>query len=107
MEFRSACRRRQSLLSIWLLTLKNATAEEINAALENAANNGLRGILAFCNKPLVSSDFRGDSASSIVDGLSTAALEGKMGKVIAWYDNEWGYSCRIGDLAALIAERGL
>jgi glyceraldehyde 3-phosphate dehydrogenase (phosphorylating) len=86
---------------------KPASAEEINAALENAANNGLRGILAFCNKPLVSTDFRGESASSIVDGLSTAALEGKMAKVIAWYDNEWGYSCRVGDLAALIAERGL
>jgi glyceraldehyde 3-phosphate dehydrogenase (phosphorylating) len=84
---------------------KSATAEEINATLENAANNGLRGILAFCDKPLVSSDFRGDSASSIVDGLSTAALEGKMAKVIAWYDNEWGYSCRVGDLAALIAEK--
>ena len=77
---------------------KSATREEINAALENAANNGLRGILSFCNKPLVSSDFRGDSASSI-------ELEGKMAKVIAWYDNEWGYCCRVGDLAALIAER--
>jgi glyceraldehyde 3-phosphate dehydrogenase len=86
---------------------KSATAEEINAAVKNAADNGLRGILAFCNQPLVSSDFRGDSTSSIVDGLSTATLEGKMAKVIAWYDNEWGYSCRVGDLATLTAQRGL
>jgi glyceraldehyde 3-phosphate dehydrogenase (phosphorylating) len=56
---------------------------------------------------LVSSDFRGNAASSIVDGLSTVVLEGKMAKVLAWYDNEWGYSCRVGDLARLMATKGL
>ena len=84
---------------------KSATAERVNAALKEAANNGLKGILAYCDKPLVSSDFRGDAASSIVDALSTSVIEGKMVKVLAWYDNEWGYSCRVGDLAALMAQK--
>ncbi|MGE5307071.1 MAG: type I glyceraldehyde-3-phosphate dehydrogenase [Alphaproteobacteria bacterium] len=83
---------------------KSAATEEINAALKEAANSRLKGILAYCDKPLVSSDFRGHTASSIVDALSTSALEGKMAKVLAWYDNEWGYSCRVGDLAALMAQ---
>jgi len=84
---------------------KSATAEHVNAVLKEAANNGLKGILAYCDKPLVSSDFRGDAASSIVDALSTSVIEGKMVKVLAWYDNEWGYSCRVGDLAALMAKK--
>ncbi|MGH7826197.1 MAG: type I glyceraldehyde-3-phosphate dehydrogenase [Candidatus Binatia bacterium] len=82
---------------------KSASVETINDALRAAAENGLNGILAYSEEPLVSSDFRGNPASSIVDGLSTVALEGKMVKVLAWYDNEWGYSCRVGDLAAMIA----
>jgi len=84
-----------------------ATPEQINAALKNAAEHRLKGILAFCSEPLVSSDFRGNSASSIVDGLSTVVLEGMIAKIIAWYDNEWGYSCRVADLATLMAEQGL
>ncbi|HZD40474.1 MAG TPA: type I glyceraldehyde-3-phosphate dehydrogenase [Terriglobales bacterium] len=84
---------------------KSASTEEVNAALQEAADHSLNGILAYCDKPLVSSDFRGHTASSIVDALSTCALEGKMAKVIAWYDNEWGYCCRVGDLAALMAEK--
>ena len=67
----------------------------------------MNGILAFCDEPLVSSDFRGNSASSIVDGLSTVVLEGKMAKVLSWYDNEWGYSCRVADLAKLLVTKGL
>lgn len=86
---------------------KSASAEDLNAALKNAADGKLSGILAYCDEPLVSSDFRGNSASSIVDGLSTVVLEGKMVKVLSWYDNEWGYSCRVGDLAALMAEKGV
>jgi len=86
---------------------KSVSVEEINGALAKAAAEAMRGILAYCDEPLVSSDFRGHSASSIVDGLSTVALEGKMVKVLAWYDNEWGYSCRVGDLATLMAEREL
>jgi glyceraldehyde 3-phosphate dehydrogenase len=82
---------------------KSASVETVNGALREAAENGLNGILAYSDEPLVSSDFRGHSASSIVDGLSTVVLEGKMAKVLAWYDNEWGYSCRVGDLAAFMA----
>jgi glyceraldehyde 3-phosphate dehydrogenase len=84
-----------------------ATVEAINDALRQAADDKMKGILAYCDEPLVSTDFRGNSASSIVDGLSTVVLEGKMAKVLSWYDNEWGYSCRVGDLAKLMAEKGL
>jgi glyceraldehyde 3-phosphate dehydrogenase len=86
---------------------KTVSAEDLNDALKKAADGKLQGILAYSDEPLVSSDFRGNSASSIVDGLSTVVLEGKMAKVISWYDNEWGYSCRVGDLATLMAEREL
>jgi glyceraldehyde 3-phosphate dehydrogenase len=86
---------------------QSASAETLNQALKQAAEGKLKGILAYCNEPLVSSDFRGNPASSIVDGLSTVVLEGKMAKVLSWYDNEWGYSCRVGDLATLMAEKEL
>jgi glyceraldehyde 3-phosphate dehydrogenase len=86
---------------------KLTSAEEINKALEKAAEGKMQGILGYTDEPLVSSDFRGNPASSIVDGLSTVVLEGKMVKVLSWYDNEWGYSCRVGDLAKLMAEKGL
>lgn len=81
-----------------------ATAEEINREIKKAAEGHLKGIMAYCDKPLVSSDFRGHPASAIVDALSTVVLEGKMAKVLAWYDNEWGYSCRVADLAAFMAK---
>ena len=84
-----------------VVDLKQATSpDEINRSLKKAAEGKLQGIMAYTDKPLVSSDFRGNPASSIVDGLSTVVLDGKMAKVLAWYDNEWGYSCRVGDLAA-------
>ena len=86
---------------------KSASAEEINRALKETAENGMKGILSYSDEPLVSTDFRGNPASSIVDGLSTVVLEGNMVKVLSWYDNEWGYSCRVGDLAKMIAEKGL
>ena len=86
---------------------KAASTEAINDALKQSADGKMHGILAFCDEPLVSSDFRGNSASSIVDGLSTVVLEGKMAKVLSWYDNEWGYSCRVADLAKLLATKGL
>ena len=85
---------------------KSATVETVNNALKRSADDGMNGILAYCDEPLVSSDFRGNPASSIVDGLSTVVLDGKMAKIISWYDNEWGYSCRVGDLATLVAEKG-
>jgi glyceraldehyde 3-phosphate dehydrogenase len=86
---------------------KPATVEAINAALKKAADGKMNGILVYCDEPLVSSDFRGNPASSIVDGLSTVVLDGKMAKVLSWYDNEWGYSCRVADLANLMVEKGL
>jgi glyceraldehyde 3-phosphate dehydrogenase len=86
---------------------QSASAEEINAALKESAEGKMRGVLGYSDEPLVSTDFRGNSASSIVDGLSTVVLEGKMAKVLSWYDNEWGYSCRVGDLAKLMADKGL
>ena len=86
---------------------KSVSVEDLNNALREAAEGKMNGILAYSDEPLVSSDFRGNSASSIVDGLSTVVLEGSMAKVLSWYDNEWGYSCRVGDLATLMAEKGL
>jgi len=86
---------------------KPATAEALNSSFKTAANGPLNGILSYCDEPLVSSDFRGNPASSIVDALSTVVMEGKMAKVLSWYDNEWGYSCRVGDLATFMAEREL
>jgi len=82
-----------------------ATREAINDAFKQAAAGSLKGILAYTDEPLVSSDFRGDDHSAIVDGLSTQALGDHLVKVLAWYDNEWGYSCRIADLAQFIAQR--
>ena len=86
---------------------KSATTQAINESLKSAADGPLKDILNYCDEPLVSSDFRGNPASSIVDALSTVVLEGKMAKVLSWYDNEWGYSCRVGDLAKFMAEKDL
>jgi glyceraldehyde 3-phosphate dehydrogenase len=86
---------------------KSASVDDVNNELKRSAEGKLSGILEYCDEPLVSSDFRGNSASSIVDALSTVLLEGKMAKVLSWYDNEWGYSCRVGDLATLMAAKGL
>jgi len=86
---------------------KPATAEEVNAAFKKAAEGPMKGILAYSEEELVSIDFKGNNASSIVDALNTLAIGGNMVKVIAWYDNEWGYSCRLADLAAFVARKGL
>jgi glyceraldehyde 3-phosphate dehydrogenase len=86
---------------------KKVTVEQVNKAFQTAAEGPLAGILEFCREPLVSSDFIGNPASSIVDALSTMVLADNMVKVIAWYDNEWGYSCRLADLATYIADKGL
>jgi glyceraldehyde 3-phosphate dehydrogenase len=85
---------------------KEATREAVNDAFKEAAAGSLKGILGFSDEPLVSTDFRGDSRSSIIDGLSTMVTGSTMVKVIAWYDNEWGYSCRVADLADFIAQKG-
>ena len=86
---------------------REVTIEEVNSALQAAAEGPLKGILEFCNEPLVSIDFKGNPASSIVDGLSTVVIGGNMVKVLSWYDNEWGYSCRTADMAAYMARKGL
>jgi glyceraldehyde 3-phosphate dehydrogenase len=81
------------------------TVEEINDAFRAAAAGPLDGILGVSDEPLVSSDFRGDSRSSIIDAASTMVLGGTMVKVISWYDNEWGYSCRVADIIGFVAQR--
>src|SRR5256885_578653 len=85
---------------------KEATKESVNDAYKEAAAGSLNGILGVTEEPLVSMDFSGDPRSSIIDGLSTMVTGGNMVKVIAWYDNEWGYSCRCADLANFIAQKG-
>ncbi|MGZ6338890.1 MAG: type I glyceraldehyde-3-phosphate dehydrogenase [Candidatus Limnocylindrales bacterium] len=84
---------------------KETTVEELNAAFRAAAAGPMQGILGVSDEPLVSTDFRGDTRSSIIDAACTMALGGNFVKVIAWYDNEWGYSCRVADLLKLIAEK--
>ncbi|MDR7079968.1 glyceraldehyde 3-phosphate dehydrogenase [Neobacillus niacini] len=86
---------------------KNVTAEEINAAMKAAAEGPLKGILAYSELPLVSTDYNGATVSSTVDGLSTMVLEDNMVKVLSWYDNEVGYSSRVVDLIGYIAQKGL
>jgi glyceraldehyde 3-phosphate dehydrogenase len=84
---------------------KEVTAEEINTALKKAANGPMKGILQYSEDPLVSSDLNGNAHSSIVDATLTMVLEGRMAKVLAWYDNEWGYSSRLRDLILYIIKR--
>jgi glyceraldehyde 3-phosphate dehydrogenase len=83
---------------------KAATVESINKAFKDASEGSLKGILGYTDEPLVSMDFKGDSRSSIIDGQSTMVIEGTMAKIVTWYDNEWGYSCRTADLAAKMAQ---
>ena len=85
---------------------EEAGVEELNAEFKAAADGPLQGIMAYTDEPLVSMDLRGDPHSTIVSGRDTLVV-GNMVKVIAWYDNEWGYSCRVGDLAAFIASKGV
>jgi glyceraldehyde 3-phosphate dehydrogenase len=86
---------------------KEVTADEVNAAFKTAAAGPMKGILGYSEEPLVSMDYKGDPRSSIVDGLSTMVIGGNLVKVVAWYDNEWGYSVRVVDLAKLMADKGL
>jgi len=86
---------------------REVNVEHINQSFKAAAEGPLAGILEYCQEPLVSSDFKGNPASSIFDALSTIVIEGNLVKVLAWYDNEWGYSCRLADLASYVAGKGL
>ena len=84
---------------------RETSVDELNAAFRAAAAGPMKGILGVSDEPLVSTDFRGDTRSSIIDSACTMVLGGNFVKVIAWYDNEWGYSCRVADLVKIIAER--
>jgi glyceraldehyde 3-phosphate dehydrogenase len=96
-----------SLVDFVVQLEKATTTDDLRAALKTAADGPLKGILGFSDLPLVSSDFKADSRSSIVDGEYTFVQGGDMAKILAWYDNEWGYSCRVSDLVAFMAEKGL
>lgn len=96
-----------SIVDFVVRTTKPVTKELINETFKAAAETeALSGILGYSEEPLVSSDYRGDSRSSIVDALSTTVQGDHLAKVVSWYDNEWGYSCRVADLIALVAEAG-
>src|SRR3954468_10571103 len=96
-----------SLVDVVMNVEKETTTEEVNQVLKDAANEELRGILAFSEEPLVSIDFRGNPNSSIVDAENTKVIGGTCIKILSWYDNEWGYSCRVRDLVKFIAAKGL
>ena len=86
---------------------RKVTVEEVNSAFKEAAQGPLKGILEYADEPLVSSDFIGNTHSCLYDSLATMVMDGDMVKVLGWYDNEWGYSCRTADLAAFLVDRGL
>jgi glyceraldehyde 3-phosphate dehydrogenase len=96
-----------SVVDLVVETAKEVTAEQVNSAFKAAAAGPMKGILVYCDEELVSIDFKGNPASSIIDSLNTMVIGGNMVKVLAWYDNEWGYSCRLADLAAFVAKKGL
>jgi glyceraldehyde 3-phosphate dehydrogenase (phosphorylating) len=96
-----------SVVDLVVLTSKNTTAEEVNKALEDSANGPLKGILAYTEDPVVSTDMLHNPNSSIVDAGMTKVLDGNLVHVIAWYDNEWGYSMRVVDLIEFLAKKGL
>lgn len=94
-----------SLNDLTVIVGKDVTAEEVNGLFRTAADGPMKGILQYTDLPLVSADFRGNSHSAIVDGPSTRVMDRRLVKVLSWYDNEWGYSCRVRDLVYYIAER--
>ena len=94
-----------SIIDFVAVTTKPVTVETANAALRAAGEGAMAGLLGYSEEELVSMDFKGDERSSIIDALSTMVAGDNLLKVIAWYDNEWGYSCRVADLALYVAER--
>ncbi len=96
-----------SLVDLVGVFKRDVTAEEINAAFKKYSEGAMKGILGYTEEELVSMDFKGDPRSSIVDGKLTMVIGGNLFKVMAWYDNEWGYSCRVADLAQFVASKGL
>ena len=96
-----------SLVDVVMEVQKDTSTEEVNRALKDAANEELRGILSFSEEPLVSIDFKRNSNSSIVDAEYTKVINKRLVKVLSWYDNEWGYSCRVRDLIKYVASKGI
>jgi glyceraldehyde 3-phosphate dehydrogenase len=96
-----------SVVDFVAITSRPTSAEEINAAFKSAAEGKMKGILAYTEDPVVSSDMLHNSNSSIIDAQMTKVLDGNLAKVVSWYDNEWGYSCRVVDLIAFLAQKGL
>jgi len=96
-----------SVVDIVIETVKPVTAEAVNAALKAASEGEMKGILGYCEEPLVSMDYKEDARSSIIDALSTMVMGDNMVKILSWYDNEWGYSNRVVDLVSLMVEKGL
>ncbi|PKB70794.1 MAG: type I glyceraldehyde-3-phosphate dehydrogenase [SAR202 cluster bacterium Io17-Chloro-G6] len=96
-----------SITDFTAMVSQDVTVEDINEAYQAASDGKMKGIMEYSDEPLVSSDFKGNPHSCIIDGLSTIVMEKRMVKVMGWYDNEWGYSCRTADLAALMAEKGI
>ncbi|MCC7157389.1 MAG: type I glyceraldehyde-3-phosphate dehydrogenase [Bryobacterales bacterium] len=96
-----------SVVDLVAVLQKPATAEEINSALKAAADGPLKGILAYTEDPVVSTDMMRNPNSSIIDGLMTKVIGGNLAKVVSWYDNEWGYSCRVVDLVVFMGKKGL
>jgi glyceraldehyde 3-phosphate dehydrogenase len=96
-----------SVVDLVVVLKKDATTQEVNAALEKAANGELKGILAYTSDPVVSTDMLHNSNSSIVDSDLTKVIGGNLAKVVSWYDNEWGYSCRVVDLIDFLGKKGL
>jgi glyceraldehyde 3-phosphate dehydrogenase len=96
-----------SIVELVALTEKETTKDDLNALLKSTSEGAMKGILGFTMDPVVSMDMKGDERSSIVDGQSTNVVGGNLVKVAAWYDNEWGYACRISDLCSYLVSRGL
>ena len=96
-----------SITDFTAMVSQDVTVEDINEAYQAASDGKMKGIMEYSDEPLVSSYFKGNPHSCIIDGLSTIVMEKRMVKVMGWYDNEWGYSCRTADLAALMAEKGI
>jgi glyceraldehyde 3-phosphate dehydrogenase len=94
-----------SIIDFVAVTSQPVTTESVNQALREAADGPMKGLLGYTEEPLVSMDFKGDERSSIIDGASTMVTGDNLVKVVAWYDNEWGYSCRVADLAKYMADR--
>jgi glyceraldehyde 3-phosphate dehydrogenase len=94
------------VVEVVALVNKKTNKDEVNSVLRHWSGERMKGILDITMDPVVSTDMKGDEHSAIIDGLSTNVVDGDLVKVVSWYDNEWGYACRLADLTALVAEKG-